>query len=57
MADASTSTGPKAVVHLPHADTRVPADVGEQFVLTDEQIADEIRPTTDHLTRGAVCPT
>jgi len=41
---------PRAVIHVPHAATRVPSEVREQFVLTDEQLADEIRLMTDHLT-------
>ena len=50
-ADGETrSQGPTAVIHVPHASTRIPADVRDQFVLSDEQIADEIRLMTDHLT-------
>ena len=41
---------PRAVIHVPHAATLVPSGVREQFVLTDEQLADEIRLMTDHLT-------
>ena len=44
------SINPAAVLHLPHAATLVPMDVREQFVLTDKQLADEIRLMTDHLT-------
>jgi N-formylglutamate amidohydrolase len=44
------SAGPRAVIHLPHAATHIPSDVREQFVLSDERIADEIRLITDHLT-------
>jgi N-formylglutamate amidohydrolase len=47
---ATRSQGPTAVIHLPHASTRIPADIRDQFVLTHEQIADEIRLMTDHLT-------
>ena len=39
-----------AVVHVPHASIIIPPDVREQFVLTDDQIACEIRLMTDHLT-------
>ena len=38
------------MIHVPHAATLVPSEVREQFVLTDEQLADEIRLMTDHLT-------
>src|SRR6187399_660221 len=41
---------PAAVIHVPHASTIIPPDVREQFVLTDDQIAREIRLLTDHLT-------
>ena len=41
---------PAAVIHVPHASTIIPPDVREQFVLTDDQIAREIRLMTDHLT-------
>jgi N-formylglutamate deformylase len=41
---------PRAVIHLPHAATLVPSGVREQFVLSDEQLADEVRLMTDHLT-------
>lgn len=41
---------PAAVIHVPHASTIIPPDVREQFVLTDDQIACEIRLMTDHLT-------
>jgi N-formylglutamate deformylase len=44
------SAGLRAVIHLPHAATRVPLEVRDQFVLTDEQLGDEIRLMTDHLT-------
>ena len=47
MLQAST---PKAVIHVPHAATVVPPAVREQVVLTNEQLADEIRLMTDHLT-------
>lgn len=40
------------MVHVPHAATLVPLEVREQFVLSDGQIADEIRLMTDHLTDG-----
>ena len=42
--------GPAAVIHVPHASTTIPPDVREQFVLTADQIAREIRLMTDHLT-------
>jgi len=42
--------GASAVIHVPHAATLIPGDVREQFVLTDEEIADELRLMTDHLT-------
>ena len=41
---------PRAVLHLPHAATLVPLDVREQFLLSEEGLADEIRLMTDHLT-------
>ena len=44
------SRGCTAIVHLPHASTLVTAGVREQFVLTDDGLADEIRLMTDHLT-------
>jgi N-formylglutamate deformylase len=44
------STDVKAVIHVPHAATFVPLEVREQFALSDEQLADEIRLMTDHLT-------
>jgi hypothetical protein len=39
-----------ALVHVPHASTISPQDVRDQFVLTDDQIAHEIRLMTDRLT-------
>ena len=44
------SVNPRAVLHLPHAATLIPLDVREQFLLSDERLADEIRLMTDHLT-------
>jgi N-formylglutamate deformylase len=41
---------PKAVLHVPHAATFIPPAVRDQFVLSDKQLADEIRLMTDHLT-------
>jgi N-formylglutamate amidohydrolase len=42
--------GASAVIHVPHASTLIPADVREQFVVTDDEVADERRLMTDHLT-------
>jgi N-formylglutamate deformylase len=44
------SVNPRAVLHLPHAATLIPLDVREQFLLSDEGLAEEIRLMTDHLT-------
>jgi predicted N-formylglutamate amidohydrolase len=44
------SFSPRAVFHLPHAARAIPSDVREQFLVSDERLADEIRLMTDHLT-------
>jgi N-formylglutamate amidohydrolase len=38
-----------AVIHVPHASIIIPPEVREQFVLTDDRIAHEVRLMTDHL--------
>jgi len=48
--DVAVSKAPGAVIHVPHAATLIPSDVREQFVLSDEEIANELRLMTDHLT-------
>jgi N-formylglutamate deformylase len=47
---ASGPAGASAVIHVPHAATLIPGDVREQLVLNDEEIVDELRLMTDHLT-------
>ena len=36
--------------HLPHDATVIPDEVRDQFVLSDQELADEVRRMTDHLT-------
>ena len=44
------SFGLRAVFHVPHAARVIPSDVREQFLVSDERLADEIRLMTDHFT-------
>src|SRR5262245_46762433 len=44
------STVPTTVLHLPHAATSIPSDVREQFIVNDEELTEEVRLMTDHLT-------
>jgi N-formylglutamate deformylase len=48
--DVASNEAPGAVIHVPHAATIIPPDVREQFVLTDDEIANEVRLMTDHFT-------
>jgi len=41
---------PGLVIHVPHASTIIPADVRDQFVLSDADLDTELRLMTDHLT-------
>ena len=40
------------IAHVPHASTAIPADVREELLLSDEELADELLRLTDHHTDG-----
>ena len=46
------SAGPTApvIAHVPHASTRIPADVRAELLLSDDELADELLRLTDHYT-------
>jgi N-formylglutamate amidohydrolase len=41
---------PWVVIHVPHDSTVIPSDVRSQFLLTDEELQNELRLMTDHHT-------
>ncbi|MDZ4852272.1 MAG: N-formylglutamate amidohydrolase [Pirellulaceae bacterium] len=41
---------PFTIIHIPHASKVVPEEVSEQFVLNDQDLADELRLMTDAYT-------
>ena len=41
---------PWVVLHIPHDSVDIPPDVRNQFLLNDDQLADELRRMTDHMT-------
>jgi hypothetical protein len=44
------SKRPALVIHVPHASTIIPAEVRDEFVLSDADLDVELRLMTDHLT-------
>jgi N-formylglutamate amidohydrolase len=49
---ASSSLPPWVVLHVPHDATFIPAEVRDQFVLSDEELRSEVIRMTDHLTES-----
>lgn len=43
---------PWVVVHVPHDSVTIPADVRGQFLLSDEELREELRRMTDHFTHA-----
>jgi N-formylglutamate amidohydrolase len=48
--EATLATRPAAIIHVPHASTRVPDDVRGQFVLSQAELQAELDRVTDHFT-------
>ncbi len=38
------------ILHVPHSSTIIPQEIRDQFIVTDEELDDEVRLMTDHYT-------
>ena len=38
------------ILHLPHASTLIPKDLRQDFLLSDEELREELNRITDHAT-------
>ena len=45
----------KIVSHIPHSSLMIPADIREQFVISDEELRAELHSMTDHFTEELFC--